>query len=218
MSRVALTSFPAYEQGTRPYLSLSILKRFVPNAVFWRPRDFMDDLESFFYVLCVICCEYSAPHVRVTSPSRNISEWNHLDGKDLYLSKLRLYGEGADSYFQVTEYFGEIFRTLIRGLFAFFKDHIDNSVLSYPGYRNNFTAPSWYTTRTSPPDAAYAIVLGLFNQAIISLDREINAQYAVNFNPLPSNPVLGTHPSTQLMLADPYFPAAAVFRTVTGRL
>ena len=212
VSRLALTLFPSYEQGTRPYLSLSMLKRLNPYAMFWRPRDYMDDLESFFYVLCVICCGYSAPGVRVTSPSKNISEWNHLGETDLYISKLRLYGEGADNYFQVTEYFGEIFRTLIRGLFDFFKDHIDNSVLSYPGYRNNFGAPPWYTTRTSPPDAAYATVLGLFNQAIISLDLELNAQYMTNLNPLPSNPILGTHPDAQFM-PDPYSPAAAVFHT-----
>ncbi|KJA23465.1 hypothetical protein HYPSUDRAFT_39923 [Hypholoma sublateritium FD-334 SS-4] len=159
--------------GTRPFLSVSLLKRFNSNATFIRPRDYMDDLESFFYVLCSICCGYSAPHVSINPQPKNLVEWTTLGEKDLFASKVRLYREGVDSYLQVTEYFGEIFRTLIRGLFNFFKTHIDSAVLDRQENQDRSSTTS--CNRTPTAGEVYEIILGLFNNAILSLDLEFYA-------------------------------------------
>lgn len=170
ISRPTLTLLYSCAQGTRHFLSVSLLKRFNSEATFIRPRDYMDDLESFFYVLCSICCEYSAPDVSIKPPPKNISEWRTLGEKDLFGSKVRFYREGVDSYLEVTEYFGEIFRTLIRGLFQFFKNHIVSAVLD----RQDKSIP---TSCNPSPTAgeAYEAILELFSKAIICLDLELDA-------------------------------------------
>ncbi len=47
-------------KGTRAFQSINILRSYKKKNKF-TPHSYMDDLESFFYVLCWVCCGYSAP-------------------------------------------------------------------------------------------------------------------------------------------------------------
>ena len=50
-------------QGTRAFQSLNVLHSYELEHES-TPHSYMDDLESFFYILCWICCGYDGPGKR----------------------------------------------------------------------------------------------------------------------------------------------------------
>src|SRR5882762_8733844 len=74
-SSSSLTYAPAdFHQGTHMYQSYKVLSEPHPDV---RPHDFMDDLESFFYVLCHVTFLYDGGRpMQPTSTHPELKTWN----------------------------------------------------------------------------------------------------------------------------------------------
>jgi hypothetical protein len=80
------------------------------------PHIYLDDLESFYFVLCWILMVYSGPHKARVPPPKHASYW---DGPKPYVSKA---GEILGGYFRlpVDPWFGPCLKALARRLYTFF--------------------------------------------------------------------------------------------------
>ncbi|KAF6760811.1 hypothetical protein DFP72DRAFT_1165929 [Ephemerocybe angulata] len=68
--------------GTRLYLSVCLLDQISWSAVPRIPRDYLDDIESFFYVLCHLLYGYegvNSPAPDAFRPGSNMARWEQED-------------------------------------------------------------------------------------------------------------------------------------------
>ena len=132
-----------------------------------KPHDYMDDLESFFYVLCWIVCGYSGPGNKLTVFPRYLLGWESADPQLAIVYKLSATSrDHFKETYSATPYFGPIFGTLMRQLSAFFSaaDVKNRDFGDEP-------SPSLVELQfTSSKD--YEIVLGYVNEAIEALELE----------------------------------------------
>ncbi|KAF8971794.1 hypothetical protein BDZ97DRAFT_1785176, partial [Flammula alnicola] len=86
-------------------------------------HDYLDDLESFFYVLCWVCLGYDGPNQKVEPFPELLQSWESgapqtaARAKNVFLFR-RIRGS------VVTDYFGPIFNTLLTQLQAFFRQQL----------------------------------------------------------------------------------------------
>jgi len=67
----------ALPQGTRMYQSYKLLIGSTEDSPDLRPHDYLDDLESFFYVLCHVCFLYkNGEPIASFSTHETLAEWN----------------------------------------------------------------------------------------------------------------------------------------------
>lgn len=122
----------------------------------------MDDLESFFYVLCWICCGYSAPGKRIEDFYSTFASWEHPTAKLGADCKALLYIQPFKEQleFTVTDYFGDAFLALVGSLQEFFQ--------FYVSYNKDFNG------KPPPPtlDSAVETILRHVKTAIACVEAE----------------------------------------------
>ncbi len=126
----------------------------------------MDDLESFYYVLCWICCGYDGPRKRTAHFGSIFEKWEDRRPKEGYSNKVTFFHEffRSQNDFVVTNYFGDIFIDLIDSLHAFFRTYL--------------TADKVLRVKPPPPtlDEALETILPLINTAIAAVEAEEAAE------------------------------------------
>ncbi|KAF8641986.1 hypothetical protein AX16_009759, partial [Volvariella volvacea WC 439] len=100
--------------GSCPFQSIAVIKG--GNGRY----TFLDDLESFFYVLLLICVSYEEAGKRKDPPSV-LNPWYHTDRHVSSASKSKLL-RSFDEHFpqHISPYFGPIFVQLLKDLLAIF--------------------------------------------------------------------------------------------------
>ncbi|KDR85807.1 hypothetical protein GALMADRAFT_387683, partial [Galerina marginata CBS 339.88] len=187
----AAFSYPNYLTGDNTFKSISLLTSTVTPI----HTDYLDDLESFFYILCYVCSVYQGPQTTVDQISPWITDWDSDDPlrsatvKNNFLSTLR-----PDDL--VTPYFGETFSGLIQNLRKF--------LVTYMWIRFNVFNQVPHL-RQSPPEVDYANFLQYFDDAIRDLDVEESTQVddadLLSYTSSVSSPEIGT-PDTMIGLED----------------
>lgn len=78
-------------------------------------QDYSDDLESMFYVFCYICIKYSGPlgMERHLNPSWLPHEWNQVDIKSCFQSKVTFYASLSTGLADISEQFDDYFKGLV---------------------------------------------------------------------------------------------------------
>ncbi len=126
----------------------------------------MDDLESFFYILCWICCGYDGPAKRTKRFGTIFAKWEDRRPQEGALSKKSLFYQffPDQKHLVVTDYFGDIFVNLVDSLHAFLRSYL----MADPVLR----------VRPSPPtlDEALETILPLINTAIAAVEAEEAAE------------------------------------------
>ncbi|KAF5341140.1 hypothetical protein D9611_006029 [Ephemerocybe angulata] len=114
------------QTGTRTYQSISVLLADDPLNDPIPPHDYLDDLESFLYVLCHILLGFKRPGELVEPTPRLISVWDDPDASTAMTNKVVLMAEGYPVYKfpHLKEYWGNSCRKLLEGMRA----HISNIV------------------------------------------------------------------------------------------
>jgi len=88
------------------------------------PHDYLDDLESFFYVFCWICGSFQDSGIPVDSLPLLLESWSKSQRfaaaamKEIFLSGPTLLE------IRVTDYFGKVFQDLFDRMHEFFADII----------------------------------------------------------------------------------------------
>ncbi len=96
-------------QGTREFASINLLE-FHERGRQEYTRDYLDDLESFFYLLCRICSTFTGPGTQVERTPDFVSEWAQADAR---LAALAKFNTLLCADYEATAYFGPIVQTLL---------------------------------------------------------------------------------------------------------
>jgi serine/threonine protein kinase len=173
-----------FRTGTRAFQSISVLSSVNDTTGQALPHDHLDDLESFFYVLCWITLGYACPNEPIldTSRPRVLWKWDQDDASAAADSKGMIMFLGVFSE-KVTPYFGFSFQKLLVALHRFLRSHI----LRKMEQRHDPTISRKHLLELfKPAQADYAAVLDIIDQAILDLKSEtLNAQYTT---PTPVTP------------------------------
>jgi Fungal protein kinase len=82
-------------------------------------HDYLDDLESFFYVFCWICFGYEAPGRKITPQPAFLSNWEDLSCSRAAAAKVAfLFSKKC--FPTAPPYFGPVFQNLLEKLQSFF--------------------------------------------------------------------------------------------------
>ncbi|KAF9486555.1 hypothetical protein BDN70DRAFT_774253, partial [Pholiota conissans] len=154
-----------HNMGTRVYTSLNVLESYpTPPPNF--SRDYLDDLESFYYLLCDICSTFTAPRERLPKPDF-IRRWDHYDTPTAAASKMGtlLYPD-----YEVTPYFGRTFESLLGRLNDFFRKTAGRKrMLAARRRASGAPAPTWHQLQVSSAED-YITVFQYIDQAIYELE------------------------------------------------
>ena len=152
----------------------------------------MDDLESFFYILCWICCGYSGPGKKIENFASVFVKWEHPVPREGADNKNLLYMKPfqRQKYLKVTDYFGKPFLALLDSLHEFFQTYIlfDRILRCKP----------------PPPtlDEAHTKIVGLVKTAIAAVEAE-EASEPPEASVLDEAPSPTTRASSRFTLMDP---------------
>ncbi|KAF9486552.1 hypothetical protein BDN70DRAFT_870137 [Pholiota conissans] len=158
----ASVSRSLHKMGTRTYQSVNLLEsQYKPRTNF--SRDYLDDLESFYYLLSHICATFTAPCQQLPTTPDFIQQWSECDSATASFSKLSnlLYPS-----FQPTPYFGAVFERLLERFRAFVAKAVGRKLIETARReRAGLPAPTWGDLRSVAQDD-YAAVLLVFEDAI----------------------------------------------------
>lgn len=131
-------------------------------------RDYLDDLESFYYLLCKICATYVGPKMQSMTIPDFIKNWDQSNPSKAASAKMNtmLYEDFKPT---VTKYFGKIFQHLLEDLGDFFATVIERKRKDrIARERTGKAAPTWHDL-SEASERDYAAVLKLFDGAIEDL-------------------------------------------------
>ena len=141
------------------------------------PHDYLDDLESFFYVFCWITIGYDGPKNLLKGINRPtvLEEWDQDNPRAAANSKKAMMFVFAA---KVTLYFGPTFQTLLYALHRFLQPLVALKMQT----RDNSNIPRKHLLDLiEPAKAHYADVLAIIDQAILDLESEhLDAQYTTS--------------------------------------
>ncbi|KAF8648210.1 hypothetical protein AX16_006349 [Volvariella volvacea WC 439] len=84
-------------------------------------HDYLDDLQSFFYVLAWICIAYDGPGQRKSTLPQILRAWSTLSRCSFFVDKSAHHMEFEQHFAQnVSPYFGDVFVSLLRNLHNIF--------------------------------------------------------------------------------------------------
>ncbi|KAF6747079.1 hypothetical protein DFP72DRAFT_854763 [Ephemerocybe angulata] len=161
-----------YTQGTRTYQSVSILMSADPENHPIPPHDYLDDLESFFYVTTHLILSFKGPGECVKSPPVFFSYWDDLDARTASASKSTLVRGGFHAHF-FPAYWGEACKTLVRGFQVFIKAVINEKIeIRFSEIGEDERARRWDALVGEDLDTNYARVDELFRVALENIAAE----------------------------------------------
>lgn len=144
-------------QGTRRFMSRNILQSRLSHS-------YLDDLESFYYVLCWLICEYDGPgDVSASRVEKTPKQLKDLDSKDGAKKSEHMRNEFE---LPIRPWFGEIIREMAMHLHSFFHR------------RTRFDAPTW------DPGQDYEEFIGHIRHAIERLGPEHDVDSAARAEPV----------------------------------
>ena len=154
----------------------------------------MDDLESFFYVLCWICCGYDGPGKRTEHFGSTFEKWEDRRPKEGFSNKTTFFNEFFRNQmdFVVTDYFGDNFVQLLDSLHMFFRRYVLIS--------------DELGARRAPPtlDEALATIVPFINTAIAAVEAEEAAESPASTKTEDSSPATPPEPKDRpFTLMDP---------------
>ncbi|KAJ3504711.1 hypothetical protein NLJ89_g7794 [Agrocybe chaxingu] len=146
-----------FRTGTRAFQSANVLYSY-GTGTFSRPHSHLDDLESFFHVLCWICFKYVRPGQKLPNIPQILSFWDHEDHRIAYMAKKTFFSDPLTDRKTgvVSDFFGAPFRKLLENLHAFFRPYACELL----------AAPPPLTTILSTSEEDYKTVLAMFDEAI----------------------------------------------------
>ncbi|KIM49614.1 hypothetical protein M413DRAFT_35636, partial [Hebeloma cylindrosporum] len=160
LDRAASLAEADFRTGTRAFQSVRVLKSFLPKKA-RMCHDYLDDLESFFYVLIWICIGYSQPGKMVEPIPELLSDWESENPIFAARTKVDMYFTALEEMVEVTPFFGVIFQELLENVHGFFSVVVHRKTSSTKG--------QVYPTLTELiPEASghYATILGFVDDAI----------------------------------------------------
>ncbi|KAF5340940.1 hypothetical protein D9611_006016 [Ephemerocybe angulata] len=112
--------------GTRTYQSISVLLADDPLNDPIPPHDYLDDLESFLYVLCHVLLGFKRPGELIEPTPELISVWDDPDAQRAMTKKVVLMAEGYPAYEfpHLEEHWGNSCIELLEGM----RTHISDVV------------------------------------------------------------------------------------------
>jgi hypothetical protein len=151
------------------------------------PHDYLDDLESFFYVLFWICftCEATGPKPVL------LNSWESQDALTASLAKSHFYLGPIDVIpgCRLPPFFGEIFFTLLDNLHQFFESQIKRKLRLIRAPRKTLEA------LVPQSEEHYAEIFSYIDTAIVAIEALPGEK--TNRRPCPSRaPRPGKRPST----------------------
>lgn len=163
-------------QGTRRYQSVAVLRSYrIPAGEPIPPHDYLDDLESFFYVLCELMFTRVSPGKDVDEEARLLLErWEARDERLAVESKSAFITDILDRDWVDTDFWGPVCLMVLEGFHGFIygifreKSKIRNSRVSmqekvalYKGLGLN-----------GKIETHYKMLEDLFNTALVALELE----------------------------------------------
>ncbi|KJA18341.1 hypothetical protein HYPSUDRAFT_205456 [Hypholoma sublateritium FD-334 SS-4] len=156
-----------FKTRTRAFQSINVLLSYNPAAgTTCKPHDYMDDLESFFYVLCWITCGFAGPGQKLVEFPDDLKQWESADPRNALRAKLSVITWVFDITYRATPYFGAVFDSLMAQLARFFADAHNRRALS-----KGKPVPTLMELK-STSSAAYNTVLGYVDEAIKAVESE----------------------------------------------
>ncbi|KAF5341146.1 hypothetical protein D9611_006024 [Ephemerocybe angulata] len=161
--------------GTRTYQSISVLLADDPLNDPIPPHDYLDDLESFLYVLCHILLGFKKPGELVEPTPRLIAVWDDPDARTAMANKVVLMAEGYPVYKfpHIKEYWGNSCKELLEGMRA----HISNIVRQKSKIRAAEVSTDerfelWSAFVEKNLESSYDYIDALFRTALAEIARE----------------------------------------------
>ncbi|EDR03779.1 uncharacterized protein LACBIDRAFT_306822 [Laccaria bicolor S238N-H82] len=195
-----------FRTGTRAFQSMMVLRSQTnkPGVIF-PAHDYLDDLESFFYVFCYICFAYEAPGKKKSPQPTLLTEWEDFNSNTARHSKLSFLTESSDH--DLSPWFGEgVFQTLLQQMGQFVYDH-------YMTKDRRLKQPRrCLNDLTEAAHEQYAIFLGYVDEAIEKLeamqpevapDGTILASGVPPITPPRSSPSSSKRPSNDVLEGSP---------------
>ncbi|TGZ76577.1 hypothetical protein EX30DRAFT_375391 [Ascodesmis nigricans] len=97
--------------GTKVFMSIGLLLQgYEPNK---KPHSFMDDLESFFWLLFWICVHYSGPGGEGVRKATNYEDWNYRALEKLGNDKVGFITDEQDFLTRINADFSDYFAPLV---------------------------------------------------------------------------------------------------------
>ncbi|CAA7264866.1 unnamed protein product [Cyclocybe aegerita] len=133
------------------------------DPTYSRPHSHLDDLESFFHVLCWICFAYMRPRQRVSETPYILADWNSKSVGRACRAKKAFFADplGPQKTDAVSDFFCAPFRKLLQNLHGFFRPYAFAPLQPPP--------PLSEILSTANED--YETILAMFEEAI----REVGA-------------------------------------------
>ncbi|KAF8955208.1 hypothetical protein BDZ97DRAFT_1674590 [Flammula alnicola] len=145
--------------GTRAFQSINVLESYDAENM---TQDHLDDLESFYYVLCWICLGYSGPKNILDPFPPRLVNWEQgdamlaADAKEAFLQRpLRR------AFTKIAPFFGPVFLRLLGRLHSFFGD------IRSVRFKTLYKSAVQRSDEETQQD--YATILGFIDQAIEEL-------------------------------------------------
>ncbi|KAF8971790.1 hypothetical protein BDZ97DRAFT_1785143 [Flammula alnicola] len=150
-----------FRTGTRAFQSVNVLESYRRRDAV--SHDYLDDLESFFYVLCWVCFGYAGPNKKVEPLPEVLESWEKEEPQTAAMGKQTFFFRPLEES-SVTGFFGPIFHKLLLQLHTFFK----HQVLRKIAIPKDQAAPCLIDLKTKAVED-YAMVLGFVDEAIKDL-------------------------------------------------
>ncbi|KAJ3515155.1 hypothetical protein NLJ89_g1935 [Agrocybe chaxingu] len=168
-------SLPDFDvrMGTRAYQSILLMmsaeeKNEWPRAWQIIPHDYLDDLESFFWVFCRICMGYNQHGARVKCPT--VEKWEDDSLEMRLCHKKNFFGHELrlSRHDEVIHNFGPLFQKLFDAL----RDLIIELITWKTLHRKAGTMPTSYDDIKAIAKVHYARFLELLDAALMDLAKE----------------------------------------------
>ncbi|KIM49675.1 hypothetical protein M413DRAFT_113979 [Hebeloma cylindrosporum] len=164
---LAEVDFPT---GTRAFQSVvALMSTVIATKSHRLCYDHLDDLESFFYVLCWICFGHSGSREKVYPWPITLQNWESAAPQTAAHLKASVFSMNLHWAGICTPFFGDIFQDLLKDLQRFFLQHVNRKLDSVPPPN---APPTDRSTLPSLPEVIpessqhYATILGFIDNAI----------------------------------------------------
>ncbi|KAF8956463.1 hypothetical protein BDZ97DRAFT_1851662 [Flammula alnicola] len=160
-----------FRTGTRAFQSLNVVQSCGKTNM---TQDYLDDLESFYYVLCWVCFGYAGPNKILDPFPDRLAIWE--SGNPDVAAGMKtafLAGPLAVSFTTISSCFGPVFLRLLENLHSFFRDLMFSRFASHGPIFSKQGSASTVETKIHPSpervEQDYATILGFVDTAIAEL-------------------------------------------------
>ncbi|CAA7262392.1 unnamed protein product [Cyclocybe aegerita] len=155
-----------FRTGTRAFQAILVISSEMDKAdgKILLAHDYLDDLQSFFYVFCWVCMRYTPTGERLKSPP--LGDWETGTPSALISVKSAFLNPIVTEHNELVNTFGQAFQDLFDGLRDFTREMHRWKLL------NRATMPNKLEDMKPHSDKNYAKFLKLVDKAIVALDKE----------------------------------------------